>query len=281
MNQASIGASDAIAVVVSVVRAARHPAVLAAAARALGAISWSSYINKTRFAEAGAIPALLNVATEFAVGRPEVTAQYAAAVEGSLHALASLMLQRQNHLLLSDCDGPRRLVALCDSTEEMKALASGAMVLAVCAPTPEQRWDAYAEGRRIEVEEVHGLRALVRARQWVYGRAEAAAARAARAAHAKAQAVGASGMSTADAEAAGEAGLPPWLINPIRAMQMTQAQLDEEKKRLMAIGTAPSIALKQELVSREAHFVEVLTEVHADHIVTTSGKLQSLLYKVY
>ena len=196
-------------------------------------------------------------------------------------ALASLMLQRQNHLLLSDCDGPRRLVALCDSTEEMKALASGAMVLAVCAPTPEQRWDAYAEGRRIEVEEVHGLRALVRARQWVYGRAEAAAARAARAAHAKAQAVGASGMSTADAEAAGEAGLPPWLINPIRAMQMTQAQLDEEKKRLMAIGTAPSIALKQELVSREAHFVEVLTEVHADHIVTTSGKLQSLLYKVY
>ena len=283
MNQASIGASDAIAVVVSVVRAARHATVLAAAARALGAISWSSYINKTRFAEAGAIPALLNVATEFAVGRPEVTSQYAAAVESSLHALASLMLQRQNHLLLSDCDGPRRLVALCDSTEEMKALASGAMVLAVCAPTPEQRWDAYAEGRRIGSRRCARAQPAARApprafcrallrlfpsvpsrgiglrsphpfpQPPVHGRARRARApvglrprRGRGRARARAAHAGAGGRRVGHVDGRrrgrGRGGPAPWLIAPIRAMQMTQAQLDEEKKRLMAIGTAPSIA---------------------------------------
>ena len=100
--------------------------------------------------------------------------------------------------------------------------------LAALVRTPH-RLGVLARGRLVRTRRL-GC-ALVRARQWVYGRAEAAAARAARAAHAKAQAVGASGMSTADAEAAGEAGLPPWLINPIRAMQMTQAQLDERRRQ--------------------------------------------------
>ena len=75
------------------------------------------------------------------------------------------MLQRQNHLLLSDCDGPRRLVSVCDNTEEMRALDGGAMVIATLAPTPAQRWDAYAEGRRIEVEEVRARAAAPRVRR--------------------------------------------------------------------------------------------------------------------
>ena len=39
------------------------------------------------------------------MGRADKTALYASAVEACLHSICSLMLQKQNHLLLSDADG--------------------------------------------------------------------------------------------------------------------------------------------------------------------------------
>ena len=136
------------------------------------------------------------------------------------------------------------------------------MVIGALAPLAEQRFDAYSEGRKLEVEEVHGLRALVRCRQWVYGRAVAAAEK----------------INFRDGD-----GLPWWLSAPLTAMQMSQAELNAEKQRIMKAGvnSVGAAGSAKEYVSRETLFRESTTEIHADHIVTTSSKLRSLLYKIY
>ena len=57
-----------------------------------------------------------------------------------------------------------------EETESMEVLAAAAMVIAALVPQPDERKRLLCEGRRLEIEEAGGREALVRAKQWVYGR---------------------------------------------------------------------------------------------------------------
>ena len=49
------------------------------------------------------------------------------------------------------------------------------------------------------------------------------------------------------------------------------------------VGTVSGVGANgvKEYYPRESLFREVQTQIHADHIVTTSSRLRSLLYKIY
>jgi len=276
-NQTSVGASSACRLALHVCSHSTSHHVLKDASRLVCALSYGSFVNKTRLGEQNALPILLaccrrfgfhqsNTAAAPAVGRRgggnvgqggqggSTTANlFEDAVAWCCRALASLLLHRGNQKLFREMWGIQVIVDLCLETQEQQVLYSSAMVLSSMVPSAEERFEARDEGRTIQVEQVRTFDALNRARKVLFG-----------------------GRS----EEGEEEDIPAWLETSWGVMGMGDKELAAAKARAVEGGARMDSALK-EFIPRLDLFEERASRVTADKTVTTSELLGDLALRVF
>jgi len=136
-------------------------------------MGYNSTINKTRLGDQGAIRALLEVGIGRGMGGDSAEDVLdAKCAEACCFALATLLLNRLNQQIMKELNAMEALVQLVEDTDSMEVLRAGAMVVASLVPPPAAKKRLLCEGRTVPVEDAGGREALVRCRQWVYGRKE-------------------------------------------------------------------------------------------------------------
>ncbi|GMI42355.1 hypothetical protein TeGR_g13220 [Tetraparma gracilis] len=159
-NQTHVGASGAIALAVKTLETSDDPKVLRAAALACASMGHGSFVNKTRMGDEGAIRALLEVGD----------IMDAKCAQACCFALATLMLNQLNQQIMIELKAMEVFVNLVEDTESMDVLLAGSMVIAALVPMPDVKKRILCEGRTLPIEDAGGKAALIRCKQWVFGR---------------------------------------------------------------------------------------------------------------
>ncbi|CAM9582791.1 unnamed protein product, partial [Phaeothamnion confervicola] len=165
-----------------------------------------------------------------------------------LQVTAVLLLQPTNALALRRTDGAlARLIALAMSAEHAPVLPGAAMALISLTPSPAALVRLRLDGRSLDLEGLGAYDALVRCREWVYGRGEP----------------------------------PLWLAFGLDVL----GSLPDELERRYGPGGSGSGSKpdpsRPELFAQRFFFSEEDTWIPSDSRVASSPELRALLYKVY
>uniref|UniRef100_A0A7S2GGE5 Protein HGH1 homolog n=1 Tax=Octactis speculum TaxID=3111310 RepID=A0A7S2GGE5_9STRA len=158
-NQTLVAGSDAVTLAVHVCHHSREPCLLTAAATLLTALGFSCPTNKSIIGDAGGLPALLAIVKRYLTSRSgnHDTANYhsdvgmTVAVEEACRALGSLLLHEGSRISMQKLGGLKLLANLVmETTEELGVLQTSAMPFCAMCPTAEERYHAHDEGRHLD-----------------------------------------------------------------------------------------------------------------------------------
>jgi hypothetical protein len=170
-NQTHVGSSGAIELAVKTLENSDDPKVLRSAALACASMGHDSFVNKTRMGDKGAIRALLEVGLGRGMGGDhEEDILDAKCAEACCFALATLLLNQLNQQIMKELDAIEVFVNLVLETESMEVLHAGSMVICAMVPQPDAKKRILCEGRTLPIQDAGGQEALVRCKQWVFGR---------------------------------------------------------------------------------------------------------------
>lgn len=164
VNQASIGYSRALPLLVRYTVETTEPALLIATTTTMASLMYSCCLNKNRLALERAVEALLYLITE-----PERFDSNPNVLASTCRALSSFLITEGNCRLLRQHEGATRaLVEFCVQATDVQVVRTSAMVLAALVPIESTKHEFIMEGKLLDVEEEGGLAALERARYTGY-----------------------------------------------------------------------------------------------------------------
>ncbi|CAM9873374.1 unnamed protein product [Pylaiella littoralis] len=183
LNQAHVGAGGSVDLALSVCQHCESPRVVRAAAVALCSLTLKNQANKTRCASLDAVPILLDltaawgVADDVSSSRQSRSERSTAAAEEQAVAAAQaascvaiLMQHPTNALAMKRGGGLGQLTELIFDSEDSEVITATAKAIVVLLPEPEELLRTLRSGHVSQAEEAGAQEALVRCREWAFGR---------------------------------------------------------------------------------------------------------------
>eukprot|EP00903_Cladosiphon_okamuranus_P006097 g6007.t1 len=186
LNQAHVGAGGSVDLALTVCKHCQSPRVVRAAAQALCSLTLKNQANKTRCASLDAVATLLDVAAVWGVAEdggsrsqsrsaPSSTAaaveeEEAAAAAQAACCMAILMQHPTNAHTMKRTGGLRQLAELISDSEDSEVIIATAKAIVVLLPDADELLRTSRNGKVSQAEEAGAHEALVRCREWAYGR---------------------------------------------------------------------------------------------------------------
>eukprot|EP00904_Undaria_pinnatifida_P004808 jgi/Undpi1/1457/HiC_scaffold_11.g04848.m1 len=200
LNQAHVGAGSSVELAISVCKHCRSARVVRAAALTLCSLTVKNEANKTRCASFDAVPIMLELgaawgmagggerhsdegsrstrysdssaaaAAAATVPSDNTVDEEGAAAAQAMSCVAILMQHATNALAMKRVGGLRQITELIHDSENNEVMTAAAKAVVILIPDPEALVRTARDGGVSQMEEVGAHEALVRAREWAFGR---------------------------------------------------------------------------------------------------------------